>query len=32
MHTHGIHAGQAPDPITGAIMMPTYATRGVANS
>ena len=26
MATRGIHAGQHPDPTTGAIMMPIYAT------
>jgi cystathionine gamma-lyase len=30
--TRGIHAGQAPDPTTGAIMMPIYATSTYVQS
>ncbi|HXQ51891.1 MAG TPA: PLP-dependent aspartate aminotransferase family protein [Stellaceae bacterium] len=30
--TRGIHAGQAPDPTTGAIMMPIYATSTFVQS
>jgi cystathionine gamma-lyase len=30
--TRGIHAGQAPDPTTGAVMMPIYATSTYAQA
>ncbi|HET7593967.1 MAG TPA: PLP-dependent transferase, partial [Stellaceae bacterium] len=30
--TRGIHAGQAPDPTTGAIMVPIYATSTYVQS
>src|SRR3546814_8360177 len=30
--TRGIHAGQSPDPTTGAIMMPIYATSTYVQS
>jgi len=30
--TRGIHAGQAPDPTTGAIMTPIYATSTYVQS
>ena len=32
MGTKAIHAGQSPDPSTGAVMMPIYATSTYAQA